>query len=111
MSGLGRELIGMLDANDAGALLRSIIDIAPPDDVAALADLLRPHLGSHIGQEWFSTAEAAKHLSLPSPNALQKIANRGEIQYEQECPGAKMWFRRAWLDDYRCGIRPRSRML
>ena len=111
MSGLGRELIGMLDADDAGGLLRGIVDIAPADDVAALADLLRPLLGSHIEQAWFSTTAAAKYLGLATANALQKIANRGEIEYWQDCPGGMMWFRRRWLDDYRRGIRPRNRAL
>jgi hypothetical protein len=106
MSALGRELVGALDAHDLIGLVRKIVDGAPAADAAAIAEWLRPHLGDFDDDHWLGTAAAAAYLGLDTANALHKIAARGDIEFEQDGPGAKLWFRRRWLDAYRAGIRP-----
>ena len=43
---------------------------------------------------------AAAHLGC-SPNALHKLTAAGGFPFQQDCPGAKLYFKRSELDDSR----------
>jgi excisionase family DNA binding protein len=53
-------------------------------------------------RRWLNTKEAAEYLGV-HPDTLGKAASRGEIESEQEKPGAKRWFEPQVLDAWRRG--------
>jgi hypothetical protein len=61
---------------------------------------LKPHLGGIEPDRWLTTAEAEAHLGC-SPNALHKLTAAGAVPFQQDCPGAKLYFKRSELDDWR----------
>ena len=80
------------------ALARALLDELGPDELRNLAELLRPYLASDDG--WLGTAEAAKYAGCTVP-ALRHAMAKGEVEFEQACPGGKTWLRRSELDRWR----------
>ena len=48
-----------------------------------------------------STEDAADYFGFESVDPLHKLTAARRIEFSQEGPGAKTWFRRSALDDYR----------
>jgi excisionase family DNA binding protein len=80
------------------AVVRALLDELGPDDLAALAERLRPYLVAEDG--WLGTKEAAAYAGC-SVHSLRHAVARGEVEFEQACPGGKTWFRRSALDRWR----------
>ena len=75
-----------------------------------LAELLAPYLPAVVTGEanrWLSTRKAAEYAGT-TPNALHKAMAAREVHFEQDTPGGKAWFKRADIDTWRRGERPRS---
>jgi hypothetical protein len=79
-------------------LARALLEDLGPDDLAELADLLRPYLSGDDG--WLGTREAAAYAGCTVP-ALRYAVRQREVEYEQRVPGGKTYFRRADLDRWR----------
>jgi hypothetical protein len=80
-------------------LARALLEDLGPDDLAELAERLRPYLDG--GQDgWLGTREAAAYAGCTVP-ALRYALNRGEVEFEQRVPGGKTYFRRSALDRWR----------
>jgi hypothetical protein len=75
-----------------------LVDELGPDDLAALAERLRPYLAADDG--WLGTREAAAYAGCTVP-ALRYAMQRGEVEFEQRVVGGKAYFRRAALDRWR----------
>ena len=58
--------------------------------------------GASNPRRWLDTKEAAAYLGV-HPDTLGKAASRGELESEQEKPGAKRWFEPHVLDGWRRG--------
>jgi hypothetical protein len=81
------------------SLARALLEELEPDDLAALAERLRPYLdGGSDG--WLGTREAADYAGCTVP-ALRYAKSRGEVKFEQRVPGGKTYFRRSALDRWR----------
>lgn len=76
-----------------------------------LAQLLSPYLpaATATGEAdgWLNTREAAEYAGT-TPNALHKAMAAREVSFEQDTRGGKAWFKRADIDAWRRGERPRS---
>lgn len=76
-----------------------------------LAELIAPYLpaAAVVGEtdRWLSTREAAEYAGTTA-NALHKAMAAREVNFEQDTPGGKTWFKRADIDAWRRGERPRS---
>jgi hypothetical protein len=73
------------------------------DDLAALAERLKPYLdGGDDG--WLGTQAAASYAGC-SVNALRHAMAQGEVEFEQRVAGGKTYFRRSALDRWRNGGR------
>lgn len=85
------------------AIGRALLDELEPDDLRHLAAVLAPFLpaptsGSDDG--WLTTKQAAAYLGL-SVDAIHRHTSARTIPFEQSGPGAKCYFRRDALDDWR----------
>lgn len=76
------------------ALFREMSDA----DLAALAERLRPFLVSDDG--WLDAKAAAAYAGCTVP-ALRFAMAKGEVEFEQQVPGGKVYFRRSALDCWR----------
>jgi excisionase family DNA binding protein len=84
-------------------LARALLDELEPDDLAALADALRPFLAPPARSEpdrWMDTRHAAAYLGMSVP-ALHKLTSARAIRFQQNVPGGKCYFKRSDLDAYR----------
>ena len=76
-----------------------------------LAELIAPYLPATAvageSDRWLSTREAAEYAGTTA-NALHKAMAAREVNFEQDTPGGKAWFKRADIDAWRRGERPRS---
>jgi hypothetical protein len=72
----------------------------PPELVETIAarvvELLRPHLAPEP-DPWLNTEQAADHLSC-KPDRIHDLKARRLIEYRKD--GARLLFRRSWLDAY-----------
>lgn len=59
------------------------------------------------GDRWLDSRQAADYLGV-SLNALHKATAARTIPFEQDGPGAKLFFRRAELDAWRSGLSTRA---
>jgi excisionase family DNA binding protein len=87
------------------ALARALLDDLGPDDLRELAARLEPYfLPPTVPAEdgWLTTAQAASYLGM-SISALHKLTAARLIPFEQSGPGAKCYFRRSDLDEWRRG--------
>ena len=76
-----------------------------------LAELLAPYLPvpavSAEPDRGMDSREAAAYAGT-TRDALHKAMAAREVHFEQDVPGGKAWFRRADIDAWRRGERPRS---
>lgn len=79
-------------------LARVLLDQFEPDDLAELAERLRPYLGGRDG--WLGTRDAAAYAGCTVP-ALRYAMQRGEVDFEQRVAGGKTYFQRSALDRWR----------
>ena len=80
-------------------LARALLEELGPDDLAELAERLKPYLdGGRDG--WLGTREAAAYAGCTVP-ALRYAARQGEVEFEQRVRGGKTYFRRSALDRWR----------
>ena len=87
------------------ALAKALLEDLTADDLAVLAERLRPFLEPAqpaAVDGWLTTKQAAGHLGI-SVHALHKLTANRAIAFEQSTPGAKCWFRQRDLDAYRQG--------
>jgi hypothetical protein len=70
-----------------------------PDDLAELAERLKPYLVA-VDDGWLGTREAAAYAGC-TVHALRHAMKRGEVEFEQHLPGGKVYFRRSWLNRWR----------
>jgi excisionase family DNA binding protein len=85
------------------ALARALLEDLAPDDLAVLAEKLRPFLEPAqppAVDGWLTTRDAAAYLGV-SVNAMHKLTADRRIPFSQSGPGARCYFRRADLDDWR----------
>jgi hypothetical protein len=78
-----------------------------------LAELLAPYLSLPAApaepDRWMNSREAAAYAGT-TLRALHKAMAAREVQFEQDCPGGKAWFKRADIDAWRRGERAASRV-
>jgi len=82
--------------------------LAELDDATldALADALAPRLQRRLdvaapaADGWLDTTAAAAYLGL-SRHALHRLTAERRVPFAQDAPGARCYFRRADLDDWR----------
>jgi hypothetical protein len=79
-------------------LARALLEEIEADDLAELAEKLRPFLTADDG--WFGAKDAAEYAGCTVP-ALRYAMSRGEVEYEQQVAGGKVYFRRSALDRWR----------
>ena len=83
------------------SLARALLDELGPDDLAELAERLRPFLGAP-DDGWLDAKAAAQHAGCTVPS-LRWAMRKGEIEFEQHVPNGKAYFRRSALDRWRTG--------
>jgi excisionase family DNA binding protein len=73
-------------------------------DLDRLADRIAARLGPRLepatDNGWMTSAQAAAYLAI-SPDALKKLTAARSIPFSQDGPGARCFFRRADLDEWR----------
>lgn len=81
-------------------LLRALVDelAADPEALNRLRALVTPD--PPAVDAWLDTRAAAEHLSI-SVHALHRLVAERRVPFHQDRPGAKCWFRRAELDQWR----------
>lgn len=89
-----------------GGGVRLTVTLDVPDDaldevVDRLAERLGPILSPPEADRWLDAEEAAAYLGFDSVSPLDKIRASRQIEFSQARPGAKTWFRRSALDDFR----------
>ena len=67
-------------------------------DLAALAERLRPFLAADDG--WLDAKAAAAYAGCTVP-ALRFAMSKGDVEFEQQVPGGKVYLRRSALDRWR----------
>jgi hypothetical protein len=76
----------------------------PDDELDRLADRIAARLAGHLRPEpddgWLDTKAAASYSGC-TVDALHKAMSRREVDFEQNGPGGKAWFRRSDLDRWR----------
>ena len=83
------------------SLARALLEELGPEDLAELAERLRPFLAVDDG--WLDVKAAAAYAGCTVP-ALRYAMRKGEVEFEQQVAGGKVWFRRAALDRWRSGV-------
>jgi hypothetical protein len=80
---------------------RALLDHLSPDDLADLAERLAPYLRpAQTDGGWLDTKAAAAHLGI-STHAMHRLSAERAIPFSQSAPGAKCYFRRSDLDEWR----------
>jgi hypothetical protein len=79
-------------------LVRALVKEFGPDELAELAERLRPYMVGEDG--WLGTREAAAYAGCTVP-ALRYAMSRGDVEFEQRVAGGKTYFRRSALDTWR----------
>jgi excisionase family DNA binding protein len=85
------------------ALASALLAELTPDDLARLAQRLAPYLRPvepATDDGWLTTKGAADYLGL-SVNALHKLTAARQVPFTQASEGARCYFRRSDLDDWR----------
>jgi excisionase family DNA binding protein len=92
-----------------GAVVMTGVALNLDDDALdALADALADRIVARLEHRlrgggdsgWMTTKQAAEHLGL-SIHALHKLTAARAIPFTQDAPGARCYFKRADLDDWR----------
>jgi excisionase family DNA binding protein len=82
---------------------RALLDQLGPDDLEQLAERLAPFLRpapAPAEDGWLTTKQAAGYLGITA-NALHKLTAERSIPFSQSAPGARCFFRRSDLDEWR----------
>jgi hypothetical protein len=83
------------------SLARALLEELGPEDLAALAEALKPYLTVDDG--WLGVKDAAIYAGCTVP-ALRHALRQGAVEFEQHVAGGKVYFRRSALDRWRaCG--------
>jgi hypothetical protein len=82
------------------SLARALLDELGPEDLAALAERLRPFMREDDG--WLGMKEAAGYAGCTVP-ALRYAVSQGEVDHEQRVAGGKVYLRRSAIDRWRAG--------
>ena len=85
------------------ALGRALLDQLGPDDLEWLAERLAPYLpaaAAPADDGWLDSRAAAQYAGC-SYDALKKAMARREVDFSQDRPGGRAYFRRADLDEWR----------
>lgn len=82
------------------ALTAALLADMTEGELRELAERLRPFLGVDDG--WLDAKAAAAYAGCTVP-ALRYAMARGEVEFEQNVPGGKVYFRRSALDRWRRG--------
>lgn len=82
------------------SLARALLEQFEPEDLAALAEMLKPHLGTDDG--WLGAKDAAAYAGC-TVHAIRHAMRSGDLEFEQHVPGGKVYFRRRELDRWRAG--------
>jgi excisionase family DNA binding protein len=93
------------EADGMSALAKALLEDLAPDDLAALAERLRPFLEPTSserpgGDGWLTTKDAAAYLGV-SVNSLHKATAERRIPFAQDAPNARCFFKRSDLDEWR----------
>ena len=96
MSTLGREPKPPL-----AEALAEVFDAIRRELVAEIRAELTAGQDKHHGH-WLDTEQAANYLGV-HPVTLRKLAANGRVPFEQDKPGAKLWFEASRLDSWRRG--------
>ena len=81
------------------SLARALLAELGPDDLAELAEALRPYLASDDG--WLGVKDAAAYAGCTVP-ALRHAIKRDEVEYEQQAGrGGKVYLRKSALNRWR----------
>lgn len=93
----------------SGQMIAAIIT-GDENGLRELAELLAPYL---IGESaecdgWMTTREAAEYAGTTTSSLHKAMAAR-EIEFEQDVPGGRGWFRREYVDAWRRGEPPARR--
>jgi hypothetical protein len=81
-------------------LARALLEQLGPEDLAELAERLRPFLAADDG--WLGAKDAAAYAGC-SIHALRHAMSTNAVEFEQHVPGGKAYFRRSALDRWRSG--------
>ncbi len=83
------------------SLARALLEELSAEDLQALAERLRPFL--EAGSDgWLGVKDAAAYAGCTVP-ALRHAMHKGEVEFEQNVAGGKVYFRRSALDAWRAG--------
>jgi len=91
----------------AGALLAELDDSAL-DELARLLEPRLRRLAEPAEDAWLDTRGAAAYLGLSKP-ALHRLTSERRVPFSQDSPGARCYFRRSDLDDWRAQSARRPR--
>jgi hypothetical protein len=80
------------------SLARALLAELGPEDLAELAERLKPYLGGEDG--WLGVKDAAVYAGC-TVHALRHAIRSGEVEFEQHCEGGKVYLRRSALDRWR----------
>jgi hypothetical protein len=87
-------MTGFGDSSDWTQALDDLLDVFADRVAKRLADRSADNAGADA---WLGLADAADYLGVHR-DSLRKKAKAGSIDYEQEAPGCRMYFRRSVLD-------------
>jgi excisionase family DNA binding protein len=89
------------------ALARALLAELGPEELAVLAERLQPFLrGAGVpvpaaaSDGWMTTKQAAEYLGI-SVHALHRLTAAREIPFSQAGPGARCFFKKSDLDEWR----------
>jgi hypothetical protein len=80
------------------AIVDALLSEMTDSDLAVLAERLRPFLVADDG--WLDSKAAAAYAGCTVP-ALRFAMSKGEVEFEQQVPGGKVYLRRSALDRWR----------
>lgn len=85
--------------------LAAILDCSDPATLDRLAELLAPRLEGRLGREqgpdgWLDSQAAAAYLGV-SRHAVHRLTAERRVPFAQDGPGARCYFRREDLDEWR----------
>jgi hypothetical protein len=105
------EPVTSISAGRGGEPRRALAALIADDEdgLRRLAELLAPYLVAPDAptdpDRWMNSREAAEYAGT-TRDALHKAMAAREVHFEQDCPGAKAWFKRSDIDAWRRGERP-----
>jgi excisionase family DNA binding protein len=84
-------------------LARALLAELGPDDLAELAERLRPYLpapSEPATDGWLDSRRAADYLGI-SRDALHRLTAERAVPFHQDRPGGRLYFLRSELDESR----------